>query len=154
MSSKIEITNRFAHPEDANKLLYTPRPQQVSFQRTKVYFCDVMGDHAAFLAWMRRVVLDVVSQDLHCGEAPAITDSNTILEYGMKPGALDHEREMILAEYHREGDTTLGFSLTNLRLRSRIYLSAADHGTVDATPFVKDIVNPAVHTHRVLSGLV
>jgi hypothetical protein len=151
MSSKIEITNRFAHAEDANKLLYTPRPQRVEFRRTKVYLCDVAGDEAAFLKWMRRVALDDVSQDLHVGASPALDGASVILEYGMKPGALDHEREMIMEEYHREGDDKLGFTLGNFRLRSRIYLYGESGAVVDPAPFVKDIINPAVHTHTLVS---
>ena len=150
MPSKIEITNKFAHPEDANKLLYTPRTRRISFLRTKVYYCVIDGDASAFQAWMRRVLLDEVSQDLHAGDAPALGGSATILEFGMKPGALDHEREMILEEYHREGEDTLGFTLKDLKLRTRIYLSGEDGQPVDAAPFVKDIVNPAVHTHKVM----
>ena len=151
MPSKIEITNRFAHPEDANKLLYTPRSRAISFRRTKVYLCEVEGDESAFQAWMRRVLLDEVSQDLHAGEAPALDGAQLVLEYGMKPGALDHEREMILEEYHREGDDKLGFNLRDLKLRTRLYLTAADGQPVDPAPFIKDIVNPAVHTHRVVA---
>jgi hypothetical protein len=151
MPSKIEITNRFAHPEDANKLLYTPRPRRISFRRSKVYYCAVDGDAVAFQAWMRRVLLDEVSQDLHAGDAPALDGAGAILEYGMKPGALDHEREMILEEYHREGDDKLGFRLTDLKLRTRIYLTAEDGQPVDPAPFIKDIINPAVHTHSVLA---
>lgn len=150
MPSKIEITNRFAQPEDANKLLYTPRSRRITFRRTKVYYCGIDGDANAFQAWMRRVLLDEVSQDLHAGDAPALEGAGTILEYGMKPGALDHEREMILEEYHREGEDKLGFTLKDLKLRTRIYLAADDGGAVDAAPFVKDIVNPAVHTHKVI----
>ena len=151
MPSKIEITSRFAHPEDANKLLYTPRPRQITYRRTKVYLCTIDGDETAFLAWMRRVLLDEVSQDLHSGDAPALEGADTILEYGMKPGALDHEREMILEEFHREGDEKLGFAIRDLKLRTRIYLAAADGLPIDPAPFIKDIVNPAVHTCRVVS---
>ncbi len=151
MPSKIEITNRFAHPEDANKLLYTPRPRRVTFSRTKVYLAEIEGDPEAFLAWMRRVLLDEVSQDLHAGDSPAIVGAQLILEYGMKPGALDHEREIILEEYHREGDDKLGFTVRDLKLRTRLYLTAQDHQTIDPAPFVKDIINPAVHTHQVIA---
>jgi hypothetical protein len=152
MPSKIEITSRFAHAEDANKLLYTPRAAGVEFRRTKVYLCDVRGDESAFRQWMRRVVLDEVSQDLHAGEAPALGGASAILEFGMKPGALDHEREMILEEYHREGDQNLGFSLENFRLRTRIYLFGAGGAPVDTAPFLKDIINPAVHTFTLVQG--
>jgi hypothetical protein len=151
MPLKIEITQRFDQREDADKLLYTPRGGGLAFRRTKTYWCEVAGDQSACAAWMRRVLLDEISQDLHLGDQPALAGAAAILEFGMKPGALDHEREMILAEYHREGDDALGFRFDDLRLRTRIYLFATTPGSpVDPAPFVKDIVNPAVHTHRLV----
>jgi len=146
MLSKIEIIPRFASEEEADKLLYTPRAPGVRYRNTKTCLCETSGDAAAFVAWMRRVLLDEVSQDFHLGDAPALGGAEVILEYGMKPGALDHEREMILEEYHREGEDALGFTILDLRLRTRIYL----FGPADPAPFIKDIVNPAIHSHRVI----
>ena len=150
MPLKIEITNRFAEAQDANKLLYTPRAGRTRFVRTKVYLAEIAGDPAAFSSWMRRVILDPISQDLHAGDPPAVPGAAVILEYGMKPGALDHEREMILEEFEKEHATDLGFAITSLRLRTRIYLFGEGGAPVDPAPFVRDVVNPAIHTHSVV----
>lgn len=150
MPLKIEITNRFAEAQDANKLLYTPRAARTRFVRTKVYLAEIAGDPAAFSAWMRRVILDPISQDLHAGDHPAVPGATVILEYGMKPGTLDHEREMILEEFEKEHATDLGFAITSLRLRTRVYLFGEGGAPVDPAPFVRDVVNPAIHTHSVI----
>ena len=150
MPLKIEITNRFAEAEDANKLLYTPRAGRTLFVRTKVYLAEIEGDAGAFGAWMRRVILDPISQDLHAGDAPAVPGASVILEYGMKPGALDHEREMILEEFEKEHAADLGFRMVSLRLRTRLYLFGENGGPVDPAPFVRDVVNPAIQNHSVI----
>jgi len=149
MQLQIEITNRFDLPVDANSLLYTPRPGDVLARRTKVYVCDIDGDPDAAVAWLERIILDKVSQHLHRGSEPALDDAQVIIDYGMKPGALDHEREMILDEFAHSG-MDAGFTFDKLRLHHRIYLFS-ESGAVDPAPFVRDIINPAIHTHALHS---
>lgn len=153
MSSTIEIISRMEEAAPADTLLYTPRHDGATARRSRVYHAEVEGDHEAFLQWMRRVVLDEVSQEFRVGGHPAFEDA-TVLEFGMKPGALDHEREMILEEYRREAGeegVALGFTLRDLRVGTRYYLFAPEPGAaVDAAPFVRDVVNPAIHRWEVV----
>ncbi|QQL44129.1 hypothetical protein [Sulfuriroseicoccus oceanibius] len=152
MQLKIEIEDQFDRRESGAALLYAPSNDGVTFRRTRLYVLEVGGDTAAATTWMERVVLDQVSQKLHVLEADgvALSDADVVLEYGMKPGALDHEREILLDEFAKEHAEELGFQITDVRVRSRIYLYAKD-GDVDTAPYVRDVVNPAVHSHELIS---
>ena len=76
---------------------------------------------------------------------PAFDKAAFVLEYGMKGAALDLEKEMILT-YYRTLDKP-AFSLTKLTLRKRIYVFGEG---ADPAQFVRDVVNPAIHTHEVM----
>ncbi len=151
MPLKIEIIPRFAEAAEADKLLYVPRHSGAVCHHTKVYHCHVEGNQEAFQTWIRRVILDETSQDMIVGPQAARPGA-VVLEYGMKPGALDHEREMILDEYRCEGAADLGFSLNDLKVRTRLYFESAGGEAVDVSPFVRDLVNPAVHAHEVIEA--
>lgn len=152
MQLKIEIEDQFDRRESGAALLYAPSNDGVTFRRTRLYVLDVEGDTAAATTWMERVVLDQVSQKLHVLDADgvALGDASVLLEYGMKPGALDHEREILLDEFAKEHAEELGFKINDVRVRTRIYLFAK-RGEVDTTPYVRDVVNPAVHSHELIS---
>ena len=96
------------------------------------------------------MLADEVSHDLITGDAPALSGAAFTLDYGMKGGALDLEKETILA--HHRGDDGAGFSITSLRIHRRLYVFD-DSGAADAPQFadrfVRDIVNPAIHTWKV-----
>ena len=90
---------------------------------------------------MRKTLFDEISHGMHQGEAPALTGFTFFLEYGMKPGALDLEKEAILRYY--AGIKEPGFTLKDLKIRQRIYLFG---GKADESGrFVRDICNAAVH---------
>ena len=111
---------------------------------------DYEGDGAALTAFLSKVLADPVSHGLTTGDAPAFTGSSFILDYGMKGGALDLEKETILA--HHRGDADAGFTIHGLRIHRRLYVFDAQHAPETAAladRFVRDIVNPAIHTWKV-----
>jgi hypothetical protein len=57
------------------------------------------------------------------------------------------EKEMIL-NYFRSMSSP-GFEITRLTLRTRIYVFGEG---AEPAQFVRDIVNPAIHTHEVLKA--
>lgn len=152
-SLQAEVTGRYDHAGDANRLLYTPLPRPLTVQETRRYSVEYEGDGEALTAFLRKVLADEVSHTLTTGDAPALSGYSFILDYGMKGGALDLEKETILA--HHRGDTAAGFTIQSLRINRRLYVfdavNAAD--TPDLAPrFVRDIVNPAIHTYKVTTA--
>jgi hypothetical protein len=149
-SLQVEVTGRYDHAGDASRLLYTPLPRPLTAQETRRYTVEYEGDGEALTAFLQKVLADEVSHALTTGEAPALTGSSFMLDYGMKGGALDLEKETILA--HHRGDKNPGFAIQSLRINRRLYVF--DPGKSADTPkfadrFVRDIVNPAIHTWKV-----
>ena len=148
-----EVTGRYDHAGDANRLLYAPLSRALTAQETRRYTVDYEGDGDALTAFLTKVLADPVSHALSTGEAPALSGASFMLDYGMKGGALDLEKETILA--HHRGDVDAGFTIQNLRINRRLYVfDAAGHAdTVQfADRFVRDIVNPAIHTWSVTTA--
>jgi len=148
-----EVTGRYDHAGDANHLLYTPLPRALSARQTRCYTVDYEGDGEALTAFLAKVLADPVSHELTTGEDPRFTGSSFILDYGMKGGALDLEKETILA--HHRGDADPPFTIQSLRINRRVYVF--DDAKSAETPqladrFVRDIVNPAIHTWKVTTA--
>lgn len=152
-SLQAEVIGRYDHAGDANRLLYTPLPRALTVRETRRYTVDYEGDDAALTAFLMKVLADPVSHSLATGDAPALSGWSFILDYGMKGGALDLEKETIVAHHH--GDADAGFSIESLRINRRLYVF--DAARAADTPqfagrFVRDIVNPAIHTWKVTAA--
>lgn len=145
-----EISDRFIEAGDANGLLYEPLAGGLTYRRTRRYELEYEGDQAAMEAFVRKTLLDEISQELHTGEDAALKDYGFALEYGMKPGALDLEKEAILSYYG--GIPTPGFELKDLHIRQRIYLFGGKGD--ESGRFVRDLCNAAIHQWNVLPGHV
>lgn len=145
-----EISDRFIEAGDANGLLYEPLAGGLTYRRTRRYHLEFEGDTAAMEAFVRKTLLDEISQELHAGEDAALTGYGFALEYGMKPGALDLEKEAILSYYR--GIPSPGFELKELRIRQRIYLFGGKGD--ESGRFVRDLCNAAIHQWNVLPGHV
>jgi hypothetical protein len=139
-----EVTGKFATESAANKLLYAPLKEALTYRETQCYKVDYEGDEEALRSFVQKVLVDPISQELTEGGAP-LWDSQFILEYGMKTAALDLEKETILG--YLAGITEPGFSVQKLTLRKRIYVFG--EGAVPE-PFVRDVVNPAIHSSQVI----
>lgn len=139
-----EITGLFDQESDCHKLLYAPVSHPWTYRESVVYQVSYEGDESALEAFARRVLLDPISQELHDGAQPAFPQAAFVLEYGMKGGALDLEKETILNYYRSLPEP--GFQLHKLVLRRRIYVFGEG---ADPAPFVKDVCNPAIHTWEV-----
>ena len=120
MQETYEISDRFIGAGDANHLLYEPLSSGLTFRRTRRYELEFEGERTAMDAFVRKTLFDEISHDLHEGEEPGLSGFTFFLDYGMKPGALDLEKEAILRYY--AGITEPGFTLKNLKIRQRIYL--------------------------------
>lgn len=148
MRELFEISDRYIEPGDANGLLYEPLENGMSYRATTRYEVEFEGEKKAMEAFIEKTLLDPISQELHEGEDPALGDFTFVLEYGMKPGALDLEKEAIMAYYRGIEDP--GFELKALTIRQRLYLFGGDANASDQ--FIRDICNAAIHNWSVISA--
>ncbi len=148
MREFFEISDRFIEAADANELLYEPLDGCLTFRRTRRYEVEFEGEKSKLEAFIRKTLLDEISQDFHEGEDPALNDFVFILEYGMKPGALDLEKEAILSYYRGIEDP--GFELKDLKIRQQLYVFGSGAGSSDR--FIRDICNGAIHNWNVIHG--
>lgn len=144
MTQSFEILGKFDQESDCQKLLYAPLNQKLTFRETNLYKIDYEGDAAAMEAFVRQVLLDPISQELREGGGSSFEKSSFVLEYGMKGGALDLEKETILGYFRSLQNPR--FTLTKLTLRKRVYVFGNE---ANEAPFVRDICNPAIHTWEV-----
>lgn len=141
-----EVSQRLAQAKSCQGLLYAPLEKPLTYRQTQRYVFDYAGEESALVAFIKKVLVDEVCQDLHVNTDAVYDDWLFHLDYGMKPGALDLEKETIL-NYHREiADGSL--SVESLKIYKRLYIFG-EPGETSPEPFIKDIVNPAIHTWNV-----
>jgi hypothetical protein len=141
-----EVIGKFDTAGDCAGLLYAPPPGDLTYRRTRRYEIDYEGSREAVERFVDAVLVDHVSHEARLGSAPALDGFAFHLDYGMKPTALDHEKETILA-YHAELEDA-GFTFSDLKITTRLYVFTSENDA-DSTPFVRDIVNPAIHVWTV-----
>ncbi|MGN0868140.1 MAG: hypothetical protein ACI4O9_01280 [Akkermansia sp.] len=142
-----EVFSRFQSATDANKLLYTPIPDQLTYNHTRLYTAEVEGDTEAARAYLRSVVVEPISQRVQEDGSPALSGELFCISYGIKKGALDLEKEAILTNYR--GRKGLPFTLTALTITQNIYIFGSGDKQALAARFCNDVCNPAIHTYSV-----
>lgn len=146
MNYECEVIRKGQHASEADALLYTPMKAGLTMKHSRCYRFDFEGDEEALRSFARAVLVDEVSQEISDGSDPVVKNALFHLDYSMKPGALDLEKEAIMNYYRgRSGDA---FVLTQLHICQRIYIFGEGDATAISARFVKDIVNPAVHKHQ------
>ena len=153
MKHEFEIVGSFASSSDAAELVYAPLGVDLTSRSTRHYVIETAGDDdsEAVESFVRTVLFDEVSQDLHAGSTAALEGFTFFLDYGMKKGALDLEKESIIRYY--QSLKSPGFQLEDLKITTRIYLfqpggdaSGGDGDEDTARKIVRDVCNPAIHT--------
>ena len=89
--------------------------------------------------------MDSYAEDVHFTGSPAIGDYAFFIDYSMKPGALDLEKEAILESYR--GARERSIEIASLRITRRIYVFA--DGALSPDRFIRDICNSAIHVWSV-----
>ncbi len=143
----IEVSQKLQRRRSCNALLYVPQGGAPNFQSTRRYEFGFTGSREAVEDFARRVLLDPVSQELHCGGAPVYPGYAFLLDYGMKPGALDLEKEAVL-QFHRESQDG-SCVIETLHITKRLYIFRDNGDEPSAASLVRDIVNPAIHSWNV-----
>ncbi len=142
-----EVFSRFQAAADANKLLYTPIADELTYNHTRLYTARCEGDEAAARAYLREVLMDPISQRVQESGRPALTGELFCISYGIKKGALDLEKEAIMTNY--AGRRGLSFTLRALTITQNIYIFGEGDKAKLAERFCKDVCNPAIHTWSV-----
>lgn len=147
MTLTLEVFSRFQSATDANKLLYTPIADQLTYNHTRLYTVECEGDIAAARDYLRRVLVDEISQQVKDDGTPALSGELFCISYGIKKGALDLEKEAILANYR--GRKGLPFTITALTITQKVYVFGQGDKDSLAARFCRDVCNPAIHTWSV-----
>ena len=151
MTAAFEITDRFIEPANADNLVYSPLPKPMAYRQTNRYVFDFEGDAKGLEDFVRETLLDSVSQELFDDESTAVEGSAFAIDYGMKPGALDLEKEAIISYYRGLNEPV--FQLNDLKIRRRVYLfSELDTEENDADLFVRDLCNAAIHNWEIITN--
>ena len=69
----LEVFSRFQSATDANKLLYTPLPEELTYNHTRLYTVECEGDIDAARDYMHRVLVDEISQQVKEDGTPALS---------------------------------------------------------------------------------
>lgn len=139
-----EVTGLFDREHACQKLLYAPIQGGCTYRETQVYHVEYEGSEAALEQFMRKVLVDAISQELSSADQVKFPKAAFVLEYGMKGGALDLEKETILRYLRDEPQADL--NVIGLTLRKRIYVFGEN---LTEAPFVRDVCNPAIHSWSV-----
>lgn len=152
MNLTAEVVGLLDSPADCSKLLYAPLTEPLTFRQTRRYSLEYSGGEDVAKAFVEKVLFDAVSERLHFGESPALDGARFALDYGMKPGALDLEREAVMRYYREtaESGNAGGLEIHSLEISHRIYIFSANaSAAADPGRFIKDVCNPAIHTWSV-----
>jgi hypothetical protein len=147
MNFSCEVARKNQHFADADALLYTPIQAELRYKQSRVYHFDYEGDYEALRGFVKEVLVDEVSQELRETGVPLEKDALFHLDYGMKPGALDLEKEAIMQYYRSRSGTANSFQLKKLEISQRVSIFGSGDKDMLVTKFVKDIVNPAIHKY-------
>ncbi|MEG2328109.1 MAG: hypothetical protein RSB48_07435, partial [Akkermansia sp.] len=120
MTLYLEVISRFQDAVDADRLLYTPIHANLTSRHSRVYAVEVSGQIDAAREYLLSVLVDQIAQEVREQQEPLLKGALFILDYGMKPGALDLEKQAILQNYSgREG---LPFTIDSLKITQRVYV--------------------------------
>ena len=119
-SLSVEVVGKFGSKEDANKLLYAPLSTQATFRKSRVYRLEFDGSDDQARAFVHKCLVDQYTDDVTFDQKSYFDEYEFYIDYGMKPGALDLEKEAIISS--QKGDDNSNFNLMKLELLQRVYV--------------------------------
>ena len=147
-SLSVEVVGKFGSKEDANKLLYAPITTAATFRKSRVYQLQFDGEEDEAKAFINRCLVDQYADEVSFDQDSYFNEYQFYIDYGMKPGALDLEKEAILSS--QKGDDGNNFKLLSLELLQRVYIFSELE--ISSEPFVRDVCNPAIHVWSVIDS--
>jgi hypothetical protein len=148
LEAVFEIVDRYLEAGDCSALLYAPLEESLTYRQTRRYTLEFEGAESAAAGFVSKTLLDDVGQELHQGNDAALSGYLFAIDYGMKPGALDLEKEAVVTYYQNLEKSD--FELSELKIEQRVYVFG--DGAASPDRFVSDICNPAIHTWSVIDG--
>ncbi len=143
MTLHFEVISRFQAAANADALLYTPLKADLTFRRSRVYTVNISGDEEKARQYLLSVLVEPIAQEYSEENAPILNGALFTIDYGMKAGALDLEKEAILQNYR--GRKNMGFTLDSLKITQRVYIFGQGDKDALSKRFAKDVCNPAIH---------
>ena len=140
-----EVTGRFDGRGDADKLVYAPIGGGSTYQKTRGYAMDYEGESNDAEQFVRRTLVDSYADQVSFAGEPVIEGFAFFIDYGMKPGALDLEKEAILTSHRGARDRAI--EIISLKITQRIYIFSGEE--VAPNRFIRDICNSAIHVWSV-----
>ena len=140
-----EVVGKFESAQDTSKLLYAPLEQAATFRKSRVYQIEYDGTQDQARSFVLKSLVDRYAEEVSFSEESYYKNFKFYIDYGMKPGALDLEREAIISS--QKSSNASEFKLLNLELSQRIYIFSDPE--VASEPFVRDVCNPAIHVWSV-----
>ena len=144
----VEVGGKFESEEDTGKLLYAPLEQSSTFRRSRVYKIKYDGNEGQAKSFVLRSLVDQYADEVSFSGGAYFGSFKFYIDYGMKPGALDLEREAIISS--QKGLDAGEFKLLDLELLQRIYIFSDPE--IGSEPFVRDVCNPAIHVWSVTNA--
>ena len=141
-----EIAGKFEEAAPCDGLVNSQIDPGVTYRRSRVYEFTFDGDPVGVDRFVRHCLFDEIGQEL-AQDRSLWSGETLLLDVGMKPGALDLEKEAILACLR--GRPESGFRLDKFRLSHRFYFFGSVSEAVERR-LVRDLVNPAIHTHSLV----
>lgn len=143
MTLHFEVISRFQDAANADSLLYTPLNAGLTSRHSRVYTVDIDGDEQKAREYLLSVLVDPIAQISSEETTPILDGALFRIDYGMKAGALDLEKEAIMQNYR--GRKNLPFTINNLKITQRVYVFGEGDKESLSTRFAKDVCNPAIH---------
>ncbi|NKB23458.1 MAG: hypothetical protein GKR87_03580 [Kiritimatiellae bacterium] len=151
MQYSIEIRNRFIQKQKTNTLLYTPLKSRGAYEQTRRYTINYSGNKKALKNFVREVLVDEVSEVVSSSLSPAMQNFQFYIDVSLKPGTLNLEKEYILNYYQQL--QAPDFELQECTIAQRTYIkSESESGDLLPEPFIRDMVNPVIHTWNIQYG--
>ncbi|MAB61486.1 MAG: hypothetical protein CMO46_13275 [Verrucomicrobiales bacterium] len=141
----VEVVGKFESEQDTSKLLYAPLEQTAAFRKSRVYQIKYDGTEDQASSFVLRSLVDQYADEVSFSGAPYFKNFKFFIDYGMKPGALDLEREAIVSS--QKDSNASEFKLLSLELSQRIYIFSDTE--IGSELFVRDVCNPAIHVWSV-----
>ena len=148
MDLSIEIRGKFDEAASCDRILTSPNHSDLRYRHTRRYALSYDGDAIAVRAFASETLYDSIAQSWSEDQAPAFPNCQALIEVGVKKGVLDLEKEAIVNYYKTLPQP--GFTLSGLQIFHRYYLFGGE-GEINVDGIVKDLVNPAIQNHRLLT---
>ncbi|MCP4849309.1 MAG: hypothetical protein GY899_15320 [Verrucomicrobiaceae bacterium] len=140
-----EVIGKLDGKGDADTLVYAPMGGDCTYQKTRVYSIDYNGASNDAEQFVMGTLVDGYAEEVSFTGEPAIENYAFFIDYGMKPGALDLEKEAIMSSHRGARDRSIDIS--SLKITQRVYIFSG--GEVAPNRFIRDICNSAIHVWSV-----